>query len=333
MQYKKPNRGKGACFLAGVAVLTVVMAAGCYTPRTMAPSPEPLDKKPSTMKGNGGQQELSEAKYMVEHGDYTVVIPRLLQIISNYPNSKYSLEARYLLAVTYKEVKSYRDAIDVLNEYLRIAPEGPRAKECKKLASSLSEEYEQKYWTEEKLEARIDELSKALQKDPQSVDLQLELADLLWKRGDYQNAGTMYARVAQEHPEKANDPLLTSRIEIMPSGQYLVLTPGEVQRRAVEKQPLVVINLASFRSGEDLFTRQPLYYSVTGQAVNRSDSVLYGVQVMVTLYGFGNVVYDTTTANIGRLNPGESRAFSVRFSNFDDIENVYRYEAVGSFER
>ncbi|MFA6241883.1 MAG: FxLYD domain-containing protein, partial [Candidatus Hydrogenedentales bacterium] len=116
-------------------------------------------------------------------------------------------------------------------------------------------------------------------------------------------------------------------------GQYLILTPMEVQRREVEKQPLVIVNMSSFRSGEDLFTRQPLYYSVTGQAVNRSDSVLYGVQVMVTLYGFGNVVYDTTTANIGRLNPGESRAFSVRFSNFDDIENIYRYEAVGSFER
>lgn len=285
------------------------------------------------MKGSGGQQELSEAKYMVEHGDYTVVIPRLLQLIANYPNSKAALEARYLLALSYKEVKSYRDAIDVLNEYMRIAPSGPHAEECKKLASTLTEEYERTYWTEKKLVARIDELNQKLTADPNNLDLQWELADLLWKRGDYRNAGAMYASIAQKSPEKAADPLMASRIEIMPSGQYLILTPGEVQRREVEKQPLVIVNMASFRSGEDLFTRQPMYYSVTGQAVNRSDSVLYGVQVMVTLYGFGNVVFDTTTANIGRLNPGESRAFSVRFSNFDDIENVYRYEAVGSFER
>lgn len=333
MQYVKPMRGEGARYLAGAVVLAALLTVGCYTPRTTAPSPEPLLKKPSTMKGTGGQQELSEARYMVEHGDYTVVIPRLLQIIANYPNSKAALEARYLLAISYKEVKSYRDAIDVLNEYMRIAPEGPHASECKKLASTLTEEYERTYWTEKKLDTRIDALNGKLQADPNNLDLQWELADLLWKRGDFQNAGAMYARIVQEHPDKTTDPLLASRIEIMPSGQYVILTPVEVQRREVERQPLAIINLASFRSGEDLFTRQPLYYSVTGQAVNRSDSVLYGVQVMVTLYGFGNVVYDTTTANIGRLNPGESRAFSVRFSNFDDIENVYRYEAVGSFER
>jgi hypothetical protein len=61
--------------------------------------------------------------------------------------------------------------------------------------------------------------------------------------------------------------------------------------------------------------------------------VLYGVQVFVTIYGFGNVVFDTSTINIGRLNPGETRAFSVRFSNFDNIENVRRHEAVGTFQR
>ena len=43
--------------------------------------------------------------------------------------------------------------------------------------------------------------------------------------------------------------------------------------------------------------------------------------------------YDTTTVSVGRLNPGEIRAFSVRFSNFDNIENINRYECVASFQR
>jgi hypothetical protein len=114
---------------------------------------------------------------------------------------------------------------------------------------------------------------------------------------------------------------------------FAVITPAEVQRRAIERQPLSIINTSAFKSGEDLITRTPLYYVVTGMAVNRSDSVLYGVQVLVTIYGFGNVVYDTNTVTLGRLNPGEMRAFSVRFFNFPSIHRIHRYEAVGTFER
>jgi hypothetical protein len=111
------------------------------------------------------------------------------------------------------------------------------------------------------------------------------------------------------------------------------LSPAEVERRQIQAQPLAVTNTAAFKSGEDLFTRTALFYSVTGQVVNRSDSVLYGVQVIITIYGFGNVVNDTTTVSIGRLNPGEIRAFSVRFSNFENIENINRYECVATFQR
>ena len=57
---------------------------------------------------------------------------------------------------------------------------------------------------------------------------------------------------------------------------------------------------------------------------------MYGVQIVVTVYGFGNMVYDTNTIHIGRMNPGEIRAFSSRFSNFDNIEEVQRYECMAS---
>lgn len=289
--------------------------------------------KNRVLNERSSSREVEEARRMIKSGDTTVVIPRLLQVIAKYPDSKSSLDARYWLGVAYMDVKSYRDAIDVFNEYLRLAPDGAFADQSRQYVASLQKEYEQKYWTPEKLDAQIRELTEALKADPNNVDNQLKLADMLWKRGDYDYAGRLYAQVVKVNPETASDPQVSSRIEFLPSGGYVVLTPAEVQRREIEKQPLAVINTASFQSGRDLLTRQSMYYVVTGQVVNRGDSVLYGVQVNVTIYGFGNMVYDTNTVNIGRLNPGEIRAFSVRFSNFQNIDDINRYECVGSFER
>ena len=94
-----------------------------------------------------------------------------------------------------------------------------------------------------------------------------------------------------------------------------------------------MVNTTAFKSGRDLLTRERKFYVVTGQVRNRSDSILYGVQVIVTLYGFGNVVYDTNTVNIGRMNPDEVRAFTVRFSNFPNIDDMNRHEVVPVFQR
>lgn len=309
------------------------VTAGCTTPRSNPPMTETPVSKNRMLDQRSSSKEVEEARRMLEAGDTTVVIPRLLQVIAKYPNSRSSLDARYWLGVAYMNIKSYREAIEVFDEYLRLAPDGPYAEESRQYAANLQDEYEQKFWTAEKLEAEIRQLAEELKADPNNVGNQLKLADMLWKRGDYDYAGRLYARVVKESPEVASDPEVSTRIELLPSGGYIVLTPGEVQRREIEKRPLAIINTASFQSGRDLITRESMYYVVTGQAVNRGDSVLYGVQVIVTIYGFGNMVYDTNTVNIGRLNPGEIRAFSVRFSNFANIDDIHRYECVPTFER
>ncbi|MBN2311458.1 MAG: hypothetical protein JXR94_20950 [Candidatus Hydrogenedentes bacterium] len=270
---------------------------------------------------------------MIEAGDYSVVIPRLLHVVSKYPDSEAALDARYWMGVTYHKIQSYRDAIDMFNEYIDLAPDGKYAEKSAAYSARLLEEYEKKFWTADKLDTRIAELRKDLAAEPGNFESQWTLADLLWKRGDYDESGRIYAQLVAAKPEYATDATVTSRVELLPSGEVVVLSPVEVLRRAVEEQPLVVSNVSAFRSGADLFTREARYYVVTGQVTNRADSVLYGVQVIITLYGFGNVVYDTNTVSIGRLNPGDTRAFSVRFSNFENVENIHRHECIGTFER
>jgi len=323
----------GLPLAVGAVSALLFMVAGCTAPRANPPMTETPVAKNRVINERSSSREVEEARRMIESGDTTVVIPHLLQIIAKYPNSKSSVDARYWLGVAYMEIKSYREAIEVFDEYLRLAPDGKFAEKSIQYTANLQDEYEKRYWTAEKLEVEIRRLTEALKADPNSTETQLKLADMLWKRGDYEYAGRLYSRVIKENPETASDPEVSTRIELLPSGGYIVLTPAEVQRREIERQPLAIINTASFKSGRDLITRENLYYVVSGQTVNRGDSVLYGVQVIVTIYGFGNMVYDTNTVNIGRLNPGEIRAFSVRFSNFQNIEDIHRFECVGTFER
>lgn len=317
--------------LAGTLLLVLVIT-GCATPRTMSSGPY-ASKSSGLVYSRQAQKEVDEARAMIEAQEYSGVVPRLLLTMTKYPGTQASVDARYWLGVTYYNVHSYRDAINMFEEYLETAPDGPHAQASQEFIAQLYTEYDQKFPSSEMLNQRVQELSAVLQASPGDVDAKLELADALWRRGSYDDAGRIYASVLRDHPAHREDPLIRSRFEYMGNGDYILLTPSEIQRRQTEAKPLQIANVNAFRSGEDLFTRRPLYYVVTGQARNLSESVLYGVQVHVTIYGFGNVVYDTSTVNIGRLNPGETRAFSVRFSNFDNIENVRRHEAVGNFQR
>jgi tetratricopeptide (TPR) repeat protein len=237
------------------------------------------------------------------------------------------------LGVAYESIKSYQDAIGMFEEYLELAPEGEYAEASSAYVKQLNDEYSEQFITADELDRQVVALAEKLKADPGNALDQYELANLLWLRGDYDEAAKLYLALVQIHPEYAADSLVMRRIEILPTGEYIVLTPAEVQRREIEAEPVKVFNISAFRSGPDLITRMPRFYVVTGQVVNRSDSVLYGVSVNTTLFGFGNTVYDTNRVSLGRMNPGEIRAFSMRFSNFENIENIYRHECVATFER
>ncbi|NIA15375.1 MAG: tetratricopeptide repeat protein [Nitrospiraceae bacterium] len=309
------------------------MASGCAT-RWSNTSSGLINAAESTFaKEKVAQKEVDEARRMVEAGDTSTVIPRLLHTIAKYPDTDTAVEARYWLAMAYYKEDVYRDAIDLFSEYLAQAPNGLYAGQAQGYVTKLSTEYEAKYPAPGQLDEMIASLAQLVKAYPNDVKNRVDLAALLWTRGNYAEAGALYNDVVKRAPSYVNDETIKRRMEWLPNGGYIVLTPAEVQRRQVEAQPLVVVNTASFQSGRDLITREARYYSVTGQVVNRGDSVLYGVEVVVTVYGVGSVVFDTTSVGIRRLNPGEIRAFSVRFGNFENIENVNRFECTATFER
>lgn len=306
--------------------------SACVTPRSTAPTAQPSYNS-TPRSGYTANREVTEAWKMYEAENYYPIIPRLLHTISKFPQSNAAIEARFLLGLTYYRIDGYLDAIENFREYLELAPEGEYAAEAAEWANVLARAYNERFPTPDQLDEDIEQVRAALQGQPDDFALQRELADLLWRRGDYDEAGAIYAALVQRNPAFAQDADVAQRVDFPPQGQYTVLTPAETQRRADEANPLGIIHVNGFSSGRDLITQVPRFYVVSGQAINRSESILYNVQVNVTLYGFGNIVYDTRTAAIGRLNPGEMRAFSVRFSDFESINQVDHYEAVGSFER
>lgn len=317
-------------------MIGVILATGalvsCTTPRKASHS---LGQPAKTGVADeiAARREVDGLRKKVETSANSTVIPELLQTISKYPGTEAGVEARFFLGRAYQQIGSYPDAVNLYQEYIRLAPSGPYAGEAQRYVADLQAEYEARYPSPETIEAQLLRAQEAAQADPDNVTKRLALADLLWQRSSYGKAGEVYAGVVERWPQYLQDAVVQSRMQFMPDGTYVVLSPGEVQRRQIEAQPLECINLNSFQSGRDTFTHKPLYYAVTGQVVNRSGSTLYGVEVIVTIYGFGNVVYDTTTVVFPRLGPKEIRAFSVRFSNFENIENVYRYECVANFQR
>lgn len=278
-------------------------------------------------------QRVHEARGLIEEHEYTLAVPHLLTAVVQYPETPAALDARFLLGVVHSELGNYRDAMNVFEGYLELAPEGAHAAEARTYLERVREEYSKRFLTSAELDAKVRRLAAVLEAEPGDAASQYALADLLWQRGNYKEAGKLYAHLRARQSAYAKRELVLSRIEWLPDGRYVVLTPAERERREAEKRPLVIFNQHSFRSGREWLTQERLHYVVTGQVMNRSDSVLYGVQVNVTVYGFGNVVYDTATAHIGRLNPRERRAFSVRFSEIEYGPNLPWFECEGTFQR
>jgi hypothetical protein len=276
---------------------------------------------------------LSDAEALMESGNPAAAVGRLHEVVARYPESREALEAQFTLGVAYESMNSLKDAITAYSQYIARAPEGKHADEARERVGLLAPKYEADFPSADNIERTIESLRTQLQADPDSNDLAVQLANALWAHGDYEPAAKLYFALKDRDPSFGDSDTFTNHIEMHSDGTYTLLTPTELSKRERSQNPLAVFNLASFGAIRDSFTQVPRYFVVTGQAVNRSDSMLYGVEITITIYGFGGIVYDTHTVPMGNVRPGEIRAFSVRFSNFRELESIDRYDYTVSFRR
>lgn len=279
------------------------------------------------------RQEINSARRLIDREDYQAAVARLHITIEGRPTTEAAIDARYFLGLAYFLMDGHENAIPSLNDYLRLDPSGPYATHARDLITRIDTQHKRDYPGKNQLDAQIAELRQQIGEDANANNLRITLADLLWKRAAYAEAGDVYRQIVQTDPSFARTRTFADRIEVQADGQYIYLTPQEIERRSIEREPLVIVNTRSFQSGRQLFTQVPRFYVVTGVAANRSDTTLNDVEVDIAIYNFSNTVYDARTVRIGRLAPGSSRAFSIRFSNFEDINNIDRYKCTGTFRR
>lgn len=270
---------------------------------------------------------------MIDREEYQSAVSHLHRIIEVHPTTEAAIDARYFLGLAYFLMDGHENAIPSLTNYLRLAPTGTYAAHSRDLIKRIDTQHKRDYPGKNQLDTQIAELRQQIDENPNANNLRITLADLLWKRAAYGEAGDVYRQIVQADPSFARTRTFADRIEIQADGQYVYLTPQEIERRSIEREPLVIVNTHSFQSGRQRFTQVPRYYVVTGEAANRSGTTLNDVEVDITIYNFSNTVYDARTVRIGRLAPGSSRGFSVRFSNFEDINNIDRYKCTGTFRR
>ena len=321
----------------GVAVLFAAVLAGCQTP---FPGVQPVGVNPAQanterLDDNAAARDLALAQRLVQKGDYSQALPRLLSITANYPEADAAVEANYFLGLTYYQLDGYRDAERYFSEYLRLAPEGTYAQLSKDYLLGLGDPASFNERAIARLKDRLAEAQSKEESSPEELADQLRLAELYWRNGEYEEAGILYRKLVTLWPELEKDATIRQRVERAPDGSFVLLTPDELDRRYASANPVYLYGVNAYTSRKFLghynATTYDDTYHVTGRVKNRGEETLQDVEIIVTIFTSGSLILDTKTVNVGRLRSGEERPFSVRFSGIENIGNVGRYECVATF--
>lgn len=278
------------------------------------------------------QQLLADDWRLYENAEYHQAISSILHLLLRYPATNASVEARYLLGLCYESVEGYKDAMNLFRDYLAIAPDGEYAQPAKEHIQELVASYETRYPSEARLKQELATIDTKILDDPNSVVLRIQRANRTWSLGNYESAGRQYMEVIQRDPGFKNTQTFNERMELQSDGSFVIITPNVQADRDIAREPIAIRNLNAFKSGRDRRSQRRRFYVVSGQVHNRSDETHYGVEVYTTIFGFGNVVWDTGTYNVGRLYPGETRAFSFRFGDIHNIDAVHHHESKVTYQ-
>lgn len=318
-----------------MCLTALLLCFGCVTPHEsfVLPDAAPPNDLNGNLASNGAaSQELTNAQRLIRAGDYSTAIPRLMKIVQIHPTSPSAVDARYFLGVTFYKIGGARESSAYFTKYLDLAPEGRYAGLSRDYLKGLASSgpYAEKIERAERIEALESMQEVAV------LPEKLELANLYWESGDYTKAGEIYSELVKTWPRLENDRVIRTRLERQPDGALVVLTPAEVERRYADEEPIVIYNTSSYRSGRYSGFQRNLVnteYNVTGEVLNRSNDDMRSVEVVVTIYGLGQRIFETKTIQLGPLRAGESFPFSTTFTQFDNIENVQRFECRAIYYR
>lgn len=306
-------------------MIVVFLSAGCVAHRQVVNSAHT-------------NPELEQAYRDMANGKYISAVPKYLWILQQKESTPGARqEARFRLGECYYHMRSYMESGIQFQRYLADYSDGAFASDAKQYLEKLqgieSQERQREELRRKEAEARLKHWRDMAKREPKSAEAAAQVGHALWDLGDYEDAAREYLRALQLDPGKRYDELISSRLEFHEDGSATVITPEERERLEKERNPIVIYNKHAYRAGgQDLFASEPRYFIVTGQVVNRSSRVVQDVEVAVTIFDFAGHVLDSASYRMGTMRAGRIRSFTVRFSNFENIYNIDRYECESVYE-
>lgn len=281
--------------------------------------------------------EMSSAYRDLKARRYSLALVKYLLILQQEPSGPEAEESKFRLGECYFHMRSYLEAGAQFQRYLSDCPEGVFAADARQYLGKLQEieqrERERERLRKEEIRKRLGHWREASRKEPTSAEAAAQVGHAFWDLEQYEEATQEYLRAINLEPDRRYGKLISQRLSFDEDGTVTVLTPEELARLERERNPIVVFNRHAYRGGgRDLFSSAPRWFIVTGQLVNRSSHTVRDVGVLVTILDFAGHVLDSADHRVGTVKPGQIRAFSVRFTKFENIYNIDRYECKPVFE-
>jgi len=307
----------------GTALALTLAMTGCVT-----------ERRAVVHLSNG---EMSSAYRDMQDGRYGAAAAMYLLVLQEQSTGPAAEESRFRLGQCYFHMRSYVEAGIQFQRYLSDYPNGAFTENAKQYVAELREMEERHLAQAERLEReirrRLEHWREVARNEPDNAEAAAQLGHALWDLEDYEAAGREYLRAIELDSDVRYGKLLSRRISFNEDGTVTVLTPEDIAQLDIERNPIVVYNTHSYRGGGvDVLRSESRWYIVTGQVINKSPQTVRGVGVLVTIKDFAGHVLDSAERHIGTVRPGQSRAFSVRFGNFENIYNIDDYECEPIFE-
>jgi tetratricopeptide (TPR) repeat protein len=273
----------------------------------------------------------------MRHGRYGAAAAIYLLILQEQHTGPAVEEARFRLGQCYFHMRSYLEAGGQFQRYLSDYPNGAFAANSKQYLAELQEMEEralaQQERREREIRKRLEHWKAVAADDPRNAEALVEVGHALWDLEQYEEAARDYLRAMEIDPDVSYGKVLSQRLAFDEDGTVTVLTPEEIAQRDRERNPILVYNTYDYRGGGvDVLRSEWRWYIVTGQIVNRSNQTVRGVGVLVTIKDFAGHVLDSAEYRVGTVRPGQFRAFSVPFRNFENIYDIESYECEPIFE-
>jgi tetratricopeptide (TPR) repeat protein len=269
---------------------------------------------------------------------YDVAITRYNLLSTDHPNEKKRQFFLTQKGLGLYLIHAYHDSEKTFLSYLSQYPDGLYKSEAEayiiKIEALRSEKERNYIFEREEIKDDAKLLRQMIEMDPYNAQVHYDLANKLWDLEKYNSATKHYLKAGEINAALKEKDLLKNRLMINKEGKVVPVTPKRQMAMDRENNPLIIFDSHDFRQRRkpDFLGASLAFFTVSGKIRNQGKRVLRGVSVSVNFYNMRYEILDTRTFHIGTMGPREVRAFLVKGSNYDVLDNITSYECVPNFQ-